>query len=180
MPVVLKVILLLLAHAGWVALKLRQRLGPQVPKLIHLDWLVLDPPIGFYQSLEGMQSPEKWTEAVNRIFELWIHGTDNRALVRFVREEMGAYGYKMWSRAAREIRAAYAQAGNPLKAMLKLNPPLPILHLYAQPRDPNYFMVQQPFRPIPPLVLCGTPESSKPFSRTRSAGRDRLGHRAIC
>ena len=134
-----------MAHAGWVALKLRQRLGLRIPKLVHLDWLVLDPPAAFLQALDGMQSPESWNQTVHQIFDLWLHGVESPKLTRFVREEMGAYGFEMWSRAAREIKASYTKAGNPLKAMLALNPSLPVLHLYAQPRDPEYFTTQQIF-----------------------------------
>ena len=134
-----------LAHAGWVALKLRQRLGARIPKLVHLDWLVLDPPAAFLQVLDGMQSPEDWSQTVNQIFEIWLHGVENPRLIRFVREEMGAYGFEMWSRAAREIKANYVKAGNPLKALLGLSPPLPVLHLYAQPQAPEYFTTQQIF-----------------------------------
>ncbi len=134
-----------LAHAGWVALKLRQRLGARISKLVLLDWLVLEPPAAFLQALDGMQSRENWSQTVNQIFDLWLHGVENPKVTRFVREEMGAYGFEMWSRAAREIKAAYAKAGNPLKALLGLSPSVPVLHLYAQPQDLEYFTAQQIF-----------------------------------
>ena len=134
-----------LAHAGWIALKLRQSLGARIPKLVHLDWLVLEPPAAFLQTLDAMQSRETWSQTVKQIFDLWLHGVENPNLTRFVREEMGAYGFEMWSRAAREIKAAYAKAGNPLKALLGLSPSVPVLHLYAQPQDLGYFTAQQIF-----------------------------------
>ena len=134
-----------LAHAGWVAIKLRQRLGARIPKLVHLDWLMLDPPAAFLQSLNGMQSTESWSQTINLTFDLWLHGVENPKLTRFVREEMGAYGFEMWSRAAREIKAAYTKAGNPLKALLGLSPAVPVLHLYAQPQALEYFTAQRIF-----------------------------------
>jgi pimeloyl-ACP methyl ester carboxylesterase len=134
-----------LAQAGWVALKLRKSLGVRISKLVHLNWLVLEPPAAFLQALDGMQSLESWSQTVNQIFDLWINGVENPKLTRFVREEMGVYGFEMWSRAAREIKAAYARSGNPLKALLGLSPSVPVLHLYAQPQDLGYFTAQQIF-----------------------------------
>ena len=133
------------AHAGWVALKLRQRLGLRIHKLVHLDWLVLDPSAAFLQILDRMQSAERWRQTVNQMFDLWLHEVEDPKLTCYVREEMGAYGFEMWSRAAREIKAAYAKAGNPLKALLGLSPPASVLHLYAQPQDLEYFTAQQIF-----------------------------------
>ena len=92
-----------MSHAGWVALKLRHRLGPRIPKLVHLDWLVLDPPAASLQTLEGMQSAERWRQTVNQMFDLWLHKVEDPKLTCSVREEMGGYGFEMWSRAAREI-----------------------------------------------------------------------------
>lgn len=36
------------------------------------------------------------------------------------------------------LKAAYAEAGSPLRALATLDPPVPVLHLYAQPDDPGY------------------------------------------
>jgi len=58
---------------------------------------------------------------------------------------MGSYGFDMWARAGREIAAAYAREGNPLQALAALNPPVPVLHLYAQPDDPGYLQAQHAF-----------------------------------
>jgi pimeloyl-ACP methyl ester carboxylesterase len=140
-----EVIPVALSHAGWVALELRRRLGARVPKLVLLDWIVLEAPPPFLQALAGMQSPARWRATVDAIFGLWLHGVDNAKVSRFVREGMGSYGFDMWSRAAREITAAYAKAGSPLKALAALDPPAPVLHLYAQPEDPAYLAAQQQF-----------------------------------
>ena len=87
-----KVVPVALAHSGWVAIKLRQKLGSKIPKLVHLDWLLLDPPASLLEALEGMQAPDRWRQTVDQIFELWLHEIDNPPLTQFVREEMGSYG----------------------------------------------------------------------------------------
>jgi len=134
-----------LAHAGWVAIELRCRLERQIPKLVLLDWIIMEAPNSFLQVLQGMQSPERWRETVEQIFSSWLQGVDNSRLIRFVREEMGSYGFDMWARAAREISAAYAEAGSPLQLLSVLEPQVPVLHLYAQPEDPGYLASQESF-----------------------------------
>ncbi|MGE5444637.1 MAG: alpha/beta fold hydrolase, partial [Ignavibacteriales bacterium] len=134
-----------LAHAGWVAIELRCRLEERIPKLVLLDWIIMEAPASFLEVLQGMQSLERWRETVEQIFSLWLQGVDNPRLIRFVREEMGSYGFEMWSRAAREISAAYAEAGSPLQLLSALEPPVLVLHLYAQPEDPGYRAAQQSF-----------------------------------
>ena len=135
-----------LSHAGWIAIELRRRLGVRVEKLVLLDWIIMmQPPREFFETLDGMQSPQRWRETVERIFAVWLGNVDNAALVRFVREEMGSYGFEMWSRAAREISTAYADMGTPLQTLAAMNPPPPVLHLYAQPDEPRYLAVQQSF-----------------------------------
>ncbi len=134
-----------LAHSGWVAIELRRRLGKRIPKLVLVDWLVLEAPQPFLEALKGMQDPAKWRQTVEQVFSLWLQGVDNQRLIGFVRQEMGSYGFDMWARAAREISAAYTEAGSPLQALSRLDPPVPVLHLYAQPPDPNYLAAQQKF-----------------------------------
>lgn len=140
-----QVIPVALAHAGWIALQLRRELGARVPRLILLEWLVLGAPPPFLVALDGMQSHQHWRATVDVIFEQWLHKVDDPALEHFVRDEMGAYGFDMWSRAAREIAAAYHQEGSPLMALAKLNPSLPVLHLYAQPAHEAFLEAQQDF-----------------------------------
>lgn len=70
---------------------------------------------------------------------------NNPALIHFVREEMGSYGFDMWSRAAREISSAYADLGVPIQILSRMNPPVPVMHLYAQPEDPRYLTAQELF-----------------------------------
>jgi pimeloyl-ACP methyl ester carboxylesterase len=141
-----KIVPVALSHAGWVAIELRRRLGVRVEKIVLLDWIIMmQPPREFFDTLDGMQSPERWRETVERIFSIWLGDVDNPALIRFVREEMGAYGFEMWSRAAREISTAYADMGTPLQTFAALDPPLPVLHVYAQPEEPRYLVAQQSF-----------------------------------
>ncbi len=135
-----------LSHGGWVAIELRKRLGTRVEKLVLLDWIIMmQPPREFFEGLEGMQSSERWRETVERIFAVWLGGVDKPALTSFVRREMGAYGFDMWSRAAREISSAYADLGIPIQILSTLKPPLPVRHLYAQPDDPRNLAAQRLF-----------------------------------
>lgn len=141
-----KIVPVALSHAGWAAIELRRRLGFQVEKLVLLDWIIMmQPPREFFEALDGMQSPKRWRETVERIFSVWLGNVDNAALVRFMREEMGSYSFEMWERAAREISTVYADAGTPLQTLAGLTPPLPVMHLYAQPEDPRYLAAQQSF-----------------------------------
>jgi pimeloyl-ACP methyl ester carboxylesterase len=134
-----------LSHAGWIALALRRRLGDRVPKLVLLDWIIIEPPPPFLEALQGLRAAERWQNTRERLFSMWLRGVDNAEVIRYVREDMGFYGFDMWARAGREISAAYAQAGSPLQALATLEPPLPVLHLYAQPGDEGYFAAQQSF-----------------------------------
>lgn len=52
----------------------------------------------------------------------------------------------------REIGVAYAKAGSPLQALANLDPPVPVLHLYAQPDDPGISLHSG--RSAPPI--CGS------------------------
>jgi pimeloyl-ACP methyl ester carboxylesterase len=134
-----------LAHAGWVAVELRTRLANRIPKIVLLDWIITEAPALFLSALEGMQSKEKWRETIDKTFSSWLQGIDNPHLIRFVREEMGSYGYEMWSRAAREISNSYKKEVSPLRLLSKMAPNIPVLHLYAQPDDPGYLGAQQSF-----------------------------------
>jgi len=135
-----------LSHAGWVAIELRKRLGPRIEKLVLLDWIIMmQPPREFFAALDGMQSASRWQETVERIFSVWLGDADLPSLHHFVRQEMGSYGFDMWARAAREIAAAYADMGTPLQILASLIPPVPVMHLYAQPEDSRYLAAQEYF-----------------------------------
>jgi pimeloyl-ACP methyl ester carboxylesterase len=134
-----------LAHAGWVAIRLRERLGARVPKLVLLDWIILDPPAPFVDALGGLQSPDHSQQVWDALRGMWVEGIDQPDLRRYVGEDMGSYGFDMRARAGREIAAAYTRAVNPMRALAALEPTVPTLHLYAQPDDAAYLAAQQAF-----------------------------------
>jgi pimeloyl-ACP methyl ester carboxylesterase len=134
-----------LSHAGWVALELRRRLGERIPKLVLLDWIIMEPPPPFLEALKGLQSPELWEQTRKLLFSMWLQGADHPDVIRYVREDMASYDFPMWARAGREISSAYAQMGSPLQALASLEPPVPVLHLYSQPDDPGYLAAQESF-----------------------------------
>lgn len=137
------VFLLPTAHAGWVALELRRRLGARIEGLIALSWMVLGAPPPFLDALAGLQDRARWEEVRERTFAMW---TDDHGYVegsRYVREHMAQHGYEMWARAGREIARAFERVPNPLRAFAELTPPVPFAHLYALPRDPAYLQAQR-------------------------------------
>ncbi|CAM3209757.1 alpha/beta fold hydrolase [Rhodothermus bifroesti] len=140
-----RVVPVALSHAGWVAIELRRRLGARIPKLVLLDWIVLEAPPPFLGALQALQDPAQWQQVRERLFSMWLQGLDLPALAHFVREDMGSYPFAMWARAGREIAAAYAKAGSPLQALASLDPAVPVLHLYAQPEDAGYLEAQRSF-----------------------------------
>ena len=132
------------AHAGWVAIELRRRLGAtRVPALVLIDWILGEAPPPFLAGLAALQTKEGWTAARDGLFAMWTKGVDDRAVRNFVNNDMGSFGQEMWSRAGREISAAYAHEGSPFQALSGLRPPAPTLHVYAQPNDPGYLSLQQ-------------------------------------
>ncbi|WP_375769402.1 alpha/beta hydrolase [Archangium gephyra] len=133
-----------LSHGGWWALELRRQLGPRIPAVVLLDWLVLEPPPPFLQALKALQSPQ-WKQARDGLFSLWLQGVSSPDVIRFVRDDMGSFGEDMWKRAGREVEKVYAQHGSPLQALATLSPPVPTLHLYAQPDDSAWLEAQRSF-----------------------------------
>ncbi len=133
------------AHAGWVAIELRRRLKSRIPKLVLVDWLLLDAPAPFVSVLRNLQDPVHWEESRNRLFATWLEGVSNEEIIDFVRLRMGSFSKEMWGRSGREIAAAYKKHFSPLRALEKLNPALPVMHIYAQPSDPAYYQAQQSF-----------------------------------
>jgi len=133
------------AHAGWVAVELRHALKDRIPLLVFLDWIITEAPASFVAVLDGMRSTERWRETKDSLFAQWLENTDNRKVSDFVRKEVNSCPADMWSRAAREIAAAYSRFASPLKLLSSLKPPVPTLHLYSQPDDPSYFAAQESF-----------------------------------
>lgn len=133
------------AHAGWVAMELRRRLGHRrIPRLVFLDWMVLGPPPPFLDALDAMMTPVTTRAVVDQITGMWTAGLEIPDLDAYV-ASMAATPDDMWARAAREIAAAFETAGSPLDAAAALSPPPPTLHLYAQPPAEEYLDAQRAF-----------------------------------
>jgi pimeloyl-ACP methyl ester carboxylesterase len=147
-----------LSHAGFVGLELRRQLGERVAGLILLDWIIGDPPPPFLGALDGLQDPGRWQATRDQLFSMWLAGVSQPEVIRYVHEDMGAFGAEMWARAGREIQAAYRRLGSPLKALAALTPPVRTLHLYAQPEDPGYLAAQETYAAQHPwFSVCRLP-----------------------
>lgn len=137
-----------LSHAGWVALALRRRLGPErIPAVVLLDWMPLGSPPGFAEALNALQDPQKWSATRAQLFSLWSAGVDSPDVLQYI-DSMSAYGFPMWSRAGREVLRSFAAQPTPLAefaALAASGSPCPTAHLYAQPRDKSYLSAQQAF-----------------------------------
>ncbi len=131
------------AHAGWVALELRRRLGPdRVPGIVLLDWMVPGPAPGFLDAMPLLRAQATWQEVRSGLLGRWTTGVDNEAVLANV-QTMATYGFDMWARAAREIEAQFATYGTPVAALETLG--CPTLHLYAQPSDDSFLTAQLEF-----------------------------------
>jgi len=128
-----------LSHSGWVAIELRRRLGSHIPAIILLDWIVLDPPQPFLAALHALQDPMRWRQTRDQLFSSWTHEVENPAVSEFVLDKMSMFEFDMWRNAGKSIAAAYDHFGSPLAALKGLKPPVPALHLYAQPADSAYY-----------------------------------------
>lgn len=134
------------AHAGWTSLDLWRQLGGQVEKIVLVDWLVLEPPPSFLEGLRGLQSRDSWRKVRDNLFSMWLSDTGGDSeIARQVERDMGSYGFDMWSRAGREIEAAYARHKTPLKALEGLREPPLVLHLYSIPKDEGFLAAQEEF-----------------------------------
>jgi pimeloyl-ACP methyl ester carboxylesterase len=141
------------AHGGWAAVALRRELGERVSKIVATSWLVLDPPPPFVGVLQALQDRERWQQAREQLFTMWVAGAPTELADR-VRHEMGAYGFEMWARAGREIGMEYAQHGSPLRALAQLYPRPEFLHVFSQPRAADFLAAQQGFSRDNPWFLA--------------------------
>lgn len=132
------------SHAGWVAIELRRRLGARVPKLVFMDWLVVEPSGPYMDTIRLLQSPERWPEARDTLYRIWRNGVDDPA-IEGVLAAMARHGAGMWIRSGREIEASYARETSPLAALARLDEPPPVLHLYGQPTEDGYLQRQRDF-----------------------------------
>ncbi len=117
-----------LAHAGWVGIDLRRRLGPAVPGLVVVDWIVTEAPAAFLTTLEDLRSDADRDDAVAGLLQHWQAGVPDATLTALL-AGMGAAPDALWDRAAREIESSYARFGSPLRALAGLGHPPPVLHL---------------------------------------------------
>lgn len=140
------------AHAGWIAVELRRRLGKRIPKMVFLDWIIIEPPRNFFEILEKMQKPNEWQSARDALFAGWSLG--DPSLVKPFEQFMTNYNFDMWSRAGQEIGKSYQEFGSALGVLQTLNPaptvlnlysPMQAKNLYRQENDSGYFEAQQNF-----------------------------------
>jgi pimeloyl-ACP methyl ester carboxylesterase len=113
------------AHAGWVAIELRRRLGAErVQHLVFLDWMVLGAPPPFLEALAGMAAPATTRMVVDQVSTMWLADLDLPALSAYV-------------------ASMTAQPDDMLEAVAALDTPPATLHLYAQPADPEFLDAQR-------------------------------------
>jgi len=137
------------AHAGWVALDLRRRLDQRVPGMIFTSWnpiFTTGNPLAprFLGAMQAVQDRAHWRETVELLLTMWV-GDAPSDVTREIRQEAGTHGFEDWARGGREIAAVFAREGDPLQAMSKLSPSVPVLHVYAQPRMSEYLSRQESF-----------------------------------
>ena len=134
----------------WVALELRRRLGERVPKMVASSWPVISArgnPLapGFLGAMEAVQDEARWRETAEQVVTMFVGGAPASVQTQIRNQMLASHGYEMWSRAGREISAIFAREGDPLAALSKLSPPVPVLHVYAQPTSPEYLSTQESF-----------------------------------
>jgi len=137
------------AHGGWVAVELRRRLGERVPKMIFTSWNPISTSRNalaapFLAAMQALQDSVRWRETVEQLLTMWLRGAPT-SVDTHIRNEMESHGFEDWARAAREITSLYAREGDPLRALSELRPPVPALHVYAQPRALEYLSTQESF-----------------------------------
>ena len=113
-----------------------------MPAVVLVDWMVLGAPPGFTEALAALQHPDAWEEVRDQLFALWTDGVTHPGVLASVRR-MAGHDREMWARAGREIAAGFAARPVPLAAFGELD--CPVLHLYAQPGDPDFLAAQQAF-----------------------------------
>jgi pimeloyl-ACP methyl ester carboxylesterase len=136
-------------QAPWAAVELHRLLGERMPKMVISSWPVISPsgnPLAarFLNAIRALQYYERWRKGAEQLLTMWL--SDAPATVETqIREQMLRQGFEMWSRGGREILAMYALEGEPLEVLSNLSPPVPVLHVYSQPRAPEFLAVQESF-----------------------------------
>jgi pimeloyl-ACP methyl ester carboxylesterase len=136
-------------QAPWVAVELRRRLGERMPRMVVSSWPVISPsgnPLAthFLNAIRALGYYERWREGAEQLLTMWLSGAP-ASVEKQIRDQMLLQGYEMWSRGGREILAMYALEGEPLRVLSNFSPPLPVLHVYCQPRAPEFLSIQEEF-----------------------------------
>ncbi len=151
------------AHAGWVAIELRRRLGPEmVPGLVLVEWMPLGAPAPFTAALAALQDEHAWSGTREKLFAKWTAGVSEPAVHAYV-ASMGELGFDMWSRGGREIAAAFAANESPARALEALTPACPTLHLLARPSDASQLEAQQRYASSHPWFSVRALDASSHF-----------------
>ncbi|GAA4987137.1 alpha/beta hydrolase [Yinghuangia aomiensis] len=134
------------SHGGWANLEIADRLGAaRIPRVVVIDWLMLEAPADFLAGLRVSYHPETWREGRQALFDEWLAAADCPPVTEHLTEEMGGFGFEMWARSCRVIEAAYLKWGSPRARMAAFEEPRPIVHLYSQPAFEGYHDVQREF-----------------------------------
>jgi pimeloyl-ACP methyl ester carboxylesterase len=132
------------SHSGWVAIELYRRMAQRVPKLVHADWMVLEPPEPYMDVIRMLQSEDTWPAARDKLFEIWQAGV-NSPPISAALEAMNRHDADMWMRSGRVIESSYVEHGSPLRALSELDSPPQVLHIYGQPPSDEYLDAQRRF-----------------------------------
>jgi pimeloyl-ACP methyl ester carboxylesterase len=136
-------------QAPWAAVELHRLLGERAPKIVVSSWPVISPsgnPLAsrFLNAIRALGYYERWREGAEQLLTMWLSGAP-AAVEAQIREQMLRQGFEMWSRGGREILAMYALEGEPLRVLSNFSPQVPVLHVYCQPRAPEFLSVQEAF-----------------------------------
>jgi pimeloyl-ACP methyl ester carboxylesterase len=136
-------------QAPWVAIEMKRLLGERMPKMVASSWPVISPsgnPLAapFLNAIRACQYYERWREGAEQLLTMWLSGAP-ASVETEIRNQMLRQGYETWSRAGREILAMYALEGEPLRVLSRFSPPMRVLHVYSQPRAPEFLKVQESF-----------------------------------
>lgn len=134
------------SHGGWANIEATDRLGTvRVPRSVVIDWIMVTPEESFFTMIDDIQDRTNWENGRGDFFSYWIGDTDNPDIIHHVNEEMAGFDYEMWARSGREIARAYRKWGNPMARMKALSETRPIMHIFSQPFEPEYFQAQKEF-----------------------------------
>lgn len=135
------------AHAGWTALEIADRLGTgRVPSLVIIDLIMSAAPAEFLNGIRDFRDPQRWQSSRLDFLRAWLSGSDNEAVNRHIRSEMGGFGFDVWARAGRVIEDAYTTWGSPMSRMEKLAEPRRVHHIFCNPERTAYDDLHQEFQ----------------------------------